>query len=267
MDCNETRNWLHGYLDGELDLPRTVEIEQHIEKCATCTQARDRHRALQELLRGASLQYPCPDHLRSKIQTTVVRKPLSGAARPDIRYRSLAITATLLLMVGGLWFAIRPVYGPSLNNRLAQDIVASHVRSLLADHLTDVASTDRHTVKPWFAGKLDFAPTVLDLSSEGFPLVGGRLDYLENRAVAAVIYKRRKHTINLFIWPSEDVPAKALQLTTAQGYQIAHWNEAGTAYWAISDLNANELGQFVHLIRSPRHGGTGNDKSADAALD
>src|SRR5258708_565596 len=137
-----------------------------------------------------------------------------------------------------------------MNDRIGQEVVASHVRSLLADPLTDVASSDRHTVKPWFAGKLDFAPTVVDLSAAGFPLVGGRLDYLEHRPVAALVYSRRKHAINLFIWPSEHATSGGkLQSATTQGYQIVHWKEAGTAYWAISDLNMSELRQFVQLIR------------------
>src|SRR5258708_8676701 len=136
-----------------------------------------------------------------------------------------------------------------MNDRIGQEVVASHVRSLLADPLTDVASSDRHTVKPWFAGKLDFAPTVVDLSADGFPLIGGRLDYLEHRPVAALVYSRRKHAINLFIWPAERDSGGALETASAQGYQIAHLNEAGTAYLTITDLNSSELRQFLQLIR------------------
>jgi anti-sigma factor RsiW len=132
---------------------------------------------------------------------------------------------------------------------MAEQVIASHVRSLLADHLTDVPSSDRHTVKPWFSGKLDFAPRVLDLSSEGFPLVGGRLDYLGHRPVAAIVYRRRQHMINLFIWPSELATEPALQSATYQGYQLVHWAQAGINYWAISDLNAGELHEFADLIR------------------
>jgi anti-sigma factor RsiW len=153
---------------------------------------------------------------------------------------------------------MRPVSGPSLNDQIARDVVTSHVRSLLAEHLTDVASSDRHTVKPWFAGKLDFAPVVVDLSAEGFPLVGGRLDYLEHRTVAALVYGRRKHVINLFIWPSEYGDIGALQSATTQGFQIARWNEAGTAYWAISDLNSSELRQFIQVYRGAGQERAGN---------
>ena len=254
MECKETRTWLDGYLDGELDLARTVEIEQHIAGCPACSRARDSHRALQETLRSASLEYRCPDLLRANIEAAVLhetgrhetRRP---RPRPDARHRSLAIAAAIVLIAGGAWLALHPTSDRSLNDRIAQDVMASHVRSLLADHLTDVASSDRHTVKPWFAGKLDFAPSVVDLSREGFPLVGGRLDYLDHRPVAALVYTRRKHAINLFIWPSDHAAGGALQSSSTQGYQIVHWNEAGTAYWTISDLNMSELRQFVQLFR------------------
>jgi anti-sigma factor RsiW len=249
VDCKETRTWLHGYLDGELDLARTVEIEQHIESCAPCSRARDTHRALKESLRAAGLDYRCPDLLRTRIEATVRHETGRPSPRLDARRRYLAIAAALVLIAGGAWLALHPTSDRSLNDRIAQNVVAGHVRSLLADHLTDVASSDRHTVKPWFAGKLDFAPTVVDLSSDGFPLIGGRLDYLEHRPVAALVYTRRKHAINLFLWPLQHAAGGAVQSTSNQGYQMVHWIEAGTSYWAISDLNSSELRQFVQLYR------------------
>jgi anti-sigma factor RsiW len=255
VDCNESRTWLDGYIDGELDLAQTVQIERHIKGCASCSRARDSRRALHNSLRAANLQFRCPDRLRTTIKAAVRRETARPDSRPNIPRRLLAIAAALLLMAGGSWLVLGPMRGPSLDNRIAQEVVASHVRSLLADHLTDVASSDRHTVKPWFAGKLDFAPAVVDLSAEGFPLVGGRLDYLEHRPVAALVYTRRKHAINLFLWPGEHVGGSALQSASSQGYQIAHWNEAGTACWAISDLNSSELGQFVQLYRAAGHEG------------
>jgi anti-sigma factor RsiW len=249
MDCHETRTWLDGYIDGELGLAQTVAIERHIEGCASCSRARDNHLALQDTLRGASLEFRCPGGLRTRIKATIRRETRRLDSRPNVPRRWLAVAAALLLMAGGSWLALRPTPGPLLDDRIGQEVVASHVRSLLADHLTDVTSSDRHTVKPWFAGKLDFAPAVVELSSQGFPLVGGRLDYLEHRPVAALVYTRRKHAINLFIWPSEQVAGGALQLASSQGYQIAHWNDAGISYWAISDLNSSELSQFVQLYR------------------
>jgi anti-sigma factor RsiW len=144
---------------------------------------------------------------------------------------------------------------PEADQFLATQLIASHVRSLLANHLTDVASSDQHTVKPWLDAKLDFAPPVVDLSSEGFPLIGGRLDYLDNRPVAALVYQRRKHFINLFVWPAASDEAKAPKTITRQGYQLLHWADSDFNYWAVSDVNANDLQLFKQQFetRTPRH--------------
>ena len=249
MDCKETQVWLHGYVDGQLDLAQTVEIERHLAGCAACSRAGDNHRALQDSIHAAGLEFRCPDRLRSSIKSAIRREAGGANARLSFPRQWLAIAASLLVMGSISWLVMRPMSSQSLDDPLAQEVIASHVRSLLAEHLTDVASSDRHTVKPWFAGKLDFAPTVVDLSSEGFPLVGGRLDYLEHRPVAALVYHRRKHVINLFIWPSEQPATDSLQSATDHGYQIIHWSEAGSSYWAVSDLNATELRQFMQLIR------------------
>jgi anti-sigma factor RsiW len=134
--------------------------------------------------------------------------------------------------------------GPGADQLLATQLIASHVRSLMANHLTDVASSDQHTVKPWLDAKLDFAPAVADLASEGFPLIGGRLDYLENRPVAALIYQRRKHFINLFVWPAESNATKATKAMSRQGYQLLHWVDSDFNYWAVSDVNEKDLQAF-----------------------
>ncbi len=254
MDCKETQVWLHGYVDGQLDLAQSVEIERHLAGCPVCSRAGDNHRVLQESIHAAGLEFRCPDQQRSSIESTIRREMESANDRSTIPRRWLAIAASLLLIGSILWLSMRSTTGPSPGDRAAQEVVASHVRSLLADHLTDVASSDRHTVKPWFAGKLDFAPTVVDLSSAGFPLVGGRLDYLEQRPVAALVYQRRKHVINLFIWPSGQPTTSDPQLLADHGYQIAHWSDGGNSYWAVSDLNARELQQFTQLIRDAGHG-------------
>jgi len=144
---------------------------------------------------------------------------------------------------------------PRADQFLATQLIASHARSLLANHLTDVASSDQHTVKPWLDAKLDFAPAVVDLSSEGFPLIGGRLDYLDNRPVAALVYGRRKHFINLFIWPSAADATTAPKTMTRQGYQLLHWADSDFNYWAVSDVNINDLQTFKQQFeaRTSRH--------------
>jgi anti-sigma factor RsiW len=132
---------------------------------------------------------------------------------------------------------------------LAEQVVSSHIRSLMANHLSDVVSTDQHTVKPWFSGKLDFAPVVTNLAPQGFPLVGGRLDYLDDRTVAALVYKHRQHTINLFLWPLSDSDANP-QILSIKGFNVVHWTQAHMNYWAVSDLNASELTEFARDLKS-----------------
>jgi anti-sigma factor RsiW len=162
-----------------------------------------------------------------------------------------AVAAGILLMVGS--FAtlgmILTRTTSSTEDRLADWVVACHVRSLQVDHLNDVVSSDRHTVKPWFRGKLDFSPQVPDLSEQGYTLSGGRLDYVFDRSVAALVYHRRLHAINLLIWPHASNDEKAVRVLARQGFHIRHWQRSGMNYWAISDLNDEELENFVRLYQ------------------
>jgi anti-sigma factor RsiW len=253
LSCKDTQDWLHGYIDGQLGLMQTVEIERHLAGCTVCSEAVDNQRAMRDSVRAAGLEFHCPDHVRSNIRSAIRRETQGVNAKLTIPRRWMAIAASLLLLGSVSLFALQRTSSELLDDGIVQQVLAGHVRSLLANHLTDVASSDRHTVKPWFAGKLDFAPAVIDLSPEGFPLAGGRLDYLEHRPVAALVYHRRKHVINLFIWPTERATTGLLKLATDHGYQIVHWEEAGNAYWAVSDLNDDELRQFAQLIRDAGH--------------
>src|SRR6185503_12846278 len=160
-----------------------------------------------------------------------------------------AIAAALILALSGglLWKILAARSQSNTDDLLAQEVVSSHIRSMMLNHLVDVPSSDQHTVKPWFNGKLDFAPDVKDLVDQGFPLVGGRLDYVDNRAVAALVYQRRKHSINLFIWPSSDA-AKSTQQFSVNGYNIIHWTNSGSTYWAVSDVNSTDLSEFAKLL-------------------
>ena len=159
-----------------------------------------------------------------------------------------AIAASIAVVaVAGVMLAMM-LRAPAANETLAQEVVSSHIRSLMANHLTDVSSTDQHNVKPWFNGKVDFSPPVKDLAGQGFPLIGGRLDYLGGRPVAALLYHRRRHIINLFIWPSLHSDSGPKTIAT-KGYNLIHWTRSGITYWAVSDLNENELSEFVEYQR------------------
>jgi len=172
----------------------------------------------------------------------------SGTKERDTNWRWLAIAASILLAASLAWNVSRLRPGIAENDLVAQGVLSDHIRSLMGEHLLDVPSTDQHTVKPWFNGKLDFSPEVKDFAAEGFPLVGGRLDYLMNRNVAALVYRRRQHVINLFTWPS-DSPAVVEDHFSRNGYNVVRWTHGGMTYWAVSDLNLNELEQFRDLYR------------------
>ena len=259
MKCEEMKDLLHGYVDGELDLVRSLEIENHLEECPACSRAVEKLQALRARLNSADLYHRAPVQLKERIRSALRGAARSGevgsvrnaATRLRLR-RGLAVAAAIALVFLGGWGALRVLTVPSAQDLLAQELVASHVRSLaLVSHLVDVPSSDRHTVKPWFSDKVDFAPSVEDLGPKGFALVGGRLDYLNGRKVAALVYQRHKHVINLFIWPaSPDMKQTPLALTR-QGYHLIHWTNSGLNYWAISDLNEQELQEFVQLMQGP----------------
>jgi anti-sigma factor RsiW len=249
MDCKETQNLIDAYTDGELDLVRNLEIDRHLEQCALCSESYKNHQALRNGLKSAALYYSFPAALQSRIQSSV-RKAAKAEAAPRVPpWRWVGVAASMAVAALVALVFVPLLRGPSSDDPLTSEVLSSHVRSLMANHLADVASSDRHTVKPWFAGKLDFSPLVEDFAKQGFPLVGGRLDYLENRPVAALVYERRKHLINLFVWPSDsesDVPTKTV---SRQGYNLFHWTQSHMTHWAASDLDKNELQEFVKLVQ------------------
>ena len=239
MTCEYVERDVDAYLDRELDPAAAMATRVHLTECAACRRRLAERESLSRFVRAAPY-YSAPDRLRARV--------LAQATGPRSARRLVtwAAAAALVLSVGSgiaVWRA------PSARgDALAEAAVDSHVRSLMADHLFDVASTDQHTVKPWFLGKLDFAPPVVDLASIGSPLVGGRLDYLGGRTVAALVYERRKHTINVFVSPNaEDAFARA-SVQSIRGFHVHHWIRDGMSFWAVSDLNDSELSQFCQAL-------------------
>jgi len=252
VDCNEVRNLLDAYLDDELDPATSLQIEQHINDCPGCPERLQNRRALKQALQADALYHRAPDSLRRRVQLSTPA-PLSVRWGDRLRQNiwvSLAAALILGVLVTAGLFQTPLLRSNTPNDSLAQQVIDSHIRSLMADHLSDVISTDQHTVKPWFDGKLDFSPTVINLEDQGFPLIGGRLDYLDDRPVTALVYQRQKHIINLFIWPQANSSASDTAPITIQGYHAISWLNSGTIYWAVSDLELSELQTFASLIRA-----------------
>ena len=250
MNCKDAQSLIDGYVDGELDLVKNLEIEKHLQECTLCAQGYKDQQSLRDAIKSGPFYFKPPAELRGRIQQS-----LRTAAQPEARSRVLPwrwlSVAAPVAAAAVLVLALVPLLrGPSADELLAREVIASHVRSLMANHLADVPSSDEHTVKPWFNGKLDFSPPVKNLAEQGFPLIGGRLDYIGNRPVAGLVYQRHKHFINLFVWPLEvksDIGPKSL---SRQGYNLFHWVNAGMTYWAVSDLEKGELQNFVRLAQS-----------------
>jgi len=240
MNCPVDR--LEAYLDEELDAAQATQVEQHLASCAECSAAMSRLRHQQQRVRTDAPYYSAPAGFDETI-----RQALRREASRETPWRWVAIAASLLLAASLAWnFAQLRLR----TNTIAAEVLTGHLRSLLGDHLLDVPSSDRHTVKPWFAGKLDFSPDVKDLAAEGYPLAGGRLDYLDGRRVAVLAFHRRQHVINLFTWPS-DSAAGAQSPLTRDGVHLLHWTAGGMTYWAASDVSAADLEQFAKLYRAP----------------
>jgi anti-sigma factor RsiW len=250
MNCPEARRLQDAYLDGELDLVRSLEIEDHLRQCPACAAACQSGRALSHALRAAGLRTAAPPALAERIRaaTHAAARPASSPAAIRRAWLSLAAAALVAVSFATGWLGDRLARQPREPYR--NQIVAAHIRSLQADHLTDVDSSDRHTVKPWFNGKLDFAVPATDLADAGFELVGGRLDVLDMRQVAALVYRRRRHVINLFVQPAARANETGRGETEQQGYRSIGWTAEGMDYWAVSDLNAGELREFVEQFQS-----------------
>lgn len=252
MDCERALALLPAYLDGELDLVTALELEAHLGTCDACAREYAAQRDLQGLLAGqrAELVAAPPPALEQRLRARL-RQSAGLRPAPQPFFRPWGAAAAVLLVVAlfalGVFLLSRGAY-PGQESVVAQEVEVAHVRSLLPGHLTDVVSSDQHTVKPWFDGKLDFSPPVLDLSAQGFPLAGGRLEYIDGHPAAALVYLRNKHVINLLVWPSTASPGP-LQLSSVNGYHLFQWRQGAMEFWAASDLETAELRAFVELIQ------------------
>lgn len=249
MPCELSRQQLHGYLDGELDALGAAAFERHLESCPDCQHQLAAEQTLRNSLQQAVLYERAPRSLRDNLLGhSEKRTPIPMPARPRSRsWQWLAVAAALLLAVALGWRQLEHSRGLSNPHLLASTLVDAHLRSLQPGHLTDVESTDQHTVKPWFDGRLDFAPPVRDFAADGFPLLGGRLDVVQGRTVAALVYGRRKHLLNVFVEkePSEGGWSGS---GTAQGYQWLAWHADGFSFCAVSDVSATDLDQLKGLF-------------------
>ena len=259
MNCPDAQDVIHAYFDGELDLMKTLDFERHLHDCPSCSQAIRNLAAMRSSIRGAGLYRNAPVDLERRIRSDVRKARGETPAYPTrIGWRGMAIAASLAFIAASLAFiaaalwAVLRVPGDAREKSLALEVRSSHVRSLMGSHLVDVESSDQHTVKPWFDGKLDFAPEVRDFKTDSYPLMGGRLDYLTDRPVAALVYRHEKHFINLFIWPAANQADRPETESTENGYAIDHWIRAGMNYWAISDTSAPSLRRFTDLYRDRR---------------
>ena len=241
---------LSAHIDGELDAAEALDVAAHLATCEGCAAE---YALLLNTVESMRQQLPplrAPDALRARVVAAIhtEARPRERTPRVPRSPRFWAAAATVVVMIGAAYEIGARTSAPSATPT-AEALVTAHVRSLQPGHLTDVVSSDQHTVKPWFTGKLDFSPAVPRLESDGFPLLGGRLDYIAGHAAAALVYGRRAHVINVLTYPSESGGAAALQVQTRRGYQIASWSAGGMAYWAVSDLNADELRTFCSLMR------------------
>jgi anti-sigma factor (TIGR02949 family) len=266
MTCDEAEIMLHALLDGELDAGHAREVEAHVAGCAACAEKLKAFRAMRVAMADANLRQAAPAHLRSRIEAALNLPPVQAPApKPAARTSWLeSLRTSWRSFFGGftLGTALSAAVAASLviavvrndqSQQIAGEVVSAHLRSLQAGHLTDVETSDQHTVKPWFNGKLDVAPPVIDLTAQGFTLIGGRLDYIDGQPVASIVYRRRKHVINLFVGQPLGGTARNIKDEIIQGFNVRHWSAEGLDLWAVSDVDAGELDEFVQKLTAALH--------------
>ena len=251
MTCDEAEILLHALLDDELDAGHIRDVEAHVSGCPRCAAALADYREMRKAFADGALRYAAPAGLRARIEAALPQAAAPAATAqvlplppPNRRsvLRGFAMGSALSALAATGLFAI--VLRNDDEQRLLSEVVTAHLRSLQAGHLIDVVSTDQHTVKPWFNGKLDVSPPVVDLTAQGFTLIGGRLDYVDARSIGAVVYRRRQHIINLFVAQTANTERHAAKMESMQGFNVRRWSEQGMNFWAVSDIGPDELTEF-----------------------
>ncbi len=252
MICELAQTTIHGYFDGELDAVRSAEFERHLERCTECQSALAGIESLHTRIQRSNLYEPVSPELRNRIRRQINQAAGKTSTKPGFLRRKwflvptfgalAAATAVITIMV----FVVQP---RTQSARITAELIDAHVRSLQPGHLIDVESTEQHTVKPWFDGKLDFIPPVSDYSEQGFPLVGGRLDVVDGHSVAALVYSRGKHFVNLFVWPYGEKESNSDQSGSRQGYNWVSWQSGDMRFCLISDAAVSDLRELKDLIQ------------------
>ena len=248
MTCAEAAPLLSAYFDRELDVATSGAIAAHLRECEQCSAAVQRHEALRSAMSSGALVFSPPPGLERRIRKAVAREAPSRdvLARPWWRWAAVPLSAGLAAVLS--WSVAARIQ--NADDHAVAELVSGHIRSLMVDHLVDVATSDRHTVKPWFNGKVDFSPPVVDLVASGFPLAGGRVDYIAGRPVAVLVYLRHQHVVNLFIAPARSSEIERVRAVAAQGYNLMRWSKGGLTFWAVSDVNADELERFAREFQA-----------------
>ena len=252
MTCDEAEILIHALIDGELDAGNTRAVEDHIAGCPRSAAQLASYREMSKIIAGADVRYTAPLELRRRIEASLPQPKQAPSRRAVLRGFAMGSAVSAIAATGLVAIILR---GDD-EARIETEVVSAHLRSLQAGHLTDVLSTDQHTVKPGVNGKLDVAPPVVDLTAQGFTLIGGRLDYVDTRPIGAIVYRRRAHVINLFVAQTASAERRAAKIETIQGFNIRRWSERGLNYWAVSDLAADELAEFGEKFEASMKTGT-----------
>lgn len=249
MTPETARVLLHAFIDGELDAASTIELKAQVDASPALRQELARLSALQSSIQTVASRFSAPPGLTHRLFTALpAAQPERITAEVPSWWRALAMGTSAAAMALLLWNLSFTFVGRG-NDPLLEEVVSAHVRSLMADHLTDLTSAERHSVKPWLSNRLDFAPPVHDFSSEGFSLLGGRLDYVGGKPSAAIVYRHRQHLINVFVWPSAERKESPIRISNHRGYNSINFESSGMSYWTVSDLNSDDLGKLAGLLQ------------------